>query len=835
MGLCERMRGVWRPLGSAGVLRACVASMLLGLSLSQSPPPQTACPATAPLHLTEVKYQNTAVKDTGLGFMAPLVQSFLHTVQPNPFPEEIILKTINSYPQVTSDQELIKKALVYEVGFLVCAAIGVLYIVLMPIVGFFLACCRCCGNCGGRMYQKQTSSIDCRRRTLYWSTLVTTLIILAGNICMFRSNEALKVSVDETPVQLNKTLDNLQTFLTAVPQQIQDVLDESNKTIQVVTTNLDDIGPKLGAEIQERFTVTLDQALLPVRRLNQETRSISVQLREINSSLARLQSSMDRVQGNITDVKTRINRTLSKPQCPVCANLKAKLQSQKLDMSVTITIPSELQSAVDEVVRINLTARVEEVKSFFDSIPQTVANETKDMIRKSKQQLAEVQRQISEISTKIPLTSLTKTSESLSQVHGQVNIVTAEVKNYEYIRWGVCVALCCVVLLVVVCNLLGLVLGPLGLTPSADPTKRSCMADCGGTFLVMGAGFSFLFSWLFMIVVVLLFLVGGNVYVLVCRPWNDGQLLKFLDSTNLSTQITQTLGLETKITLSDIYRDCEENKPVWTTLHLNELINLDEVLNVSKYTDQIKKEFENTVIPLSTINLLSPEVKKQLRSFSSKANELDTSAFTQQINNVSRINLNTTADKLELAATQVDAATGAELRSEASDLRKIQASIESTIIPQLQNLNSSVRSLRSMTEEINGTVGEVLRNVGVAQDFLNTNTTQIVKTESMKFLDCQLGYFIAYADWAKLSITQEVGRCQPIAGALDSAEIIVCHYVVQSLNAFWCSLGWCLIFFIPSIILSIKLAKYYRRMKRSDVYDEHVVINSIPRAHMKIP
>ncbi|XP_060943228.1 prominin-2 [Limanda limanda] len=835
MWLCERTRGVWRPQGSGGVLRACVAVMLLGLSLSQAGPPQTACPAAAPLDLTEVVYQDTTAKDTGLGFMVPLIQSFLHTVQPNPFPEEIILKTINSYPQVTSDQELIKKAVQYEVGFLVCAAIGVLYIVLMPIVGFFLACCRCCGNCGGRMYQKQTSSIDCRRKTLYWSTLVTTLIILAGNICMFRSNEALKVSVDDTPVQLNKTFDNMQTFLTAVPKQIQEVLDESSNTIQEVTRNLDEIGPKLGAEIQRQFKGTLDQALLPVKRLNQETSSISVQLKELDSSLVQLQSSVDQVQGNFRDVKARIDLTLSNPNCPLCPALKAVVQTQTLDIPVTITIPNELQSAVDEVVRINLSAKIEEVESSFASIPQTVAKETEDMVRRSKQQLSDVQTQISEISTMIPLTSLTKISESLSQVHGQINVVTAEVKKYEYIRWGVCVFLCCVVLLVVVCNLLGLVLGPLGLTPSEDPTKRSCTSDSGGTFLVMGAGFSFLFSWLFMIVVVLLFLVGGNVYVLVCRPWNDGQLLKFIDSTNLSTQITQPLGLETKISLSEIYRDCEENKPVWTTLHLNELINLDEVLDVSKYTEQIKREFENTDIPLSTINLLSPEVKNQLSSFSSKAKGLDSSAITQQINNVSRINLNTTADKLDLAATKVDPPTDAELRDEASDLRKIQASIESTIIPQLENLNSSVESLQSMTEEINGTVGEVLRNVEVAQDFLNTNTPQIVKTESRKFLDCQLGYFTAYADWAKLAITQKVGRCQPIAGALDSAEIIVCQYVVQSLNAFWCSLGWCLIFFIPSIILSIKLAKYYRRMKRSDVYDEHVVMNSIPRAQMKIP
>lgn len=70
------------------------------------------------------------------------------------------------------------QVLIYQVGFLVCVAIGVLYIVLMPLVGFFLACCRCCGNCGGKMYQKQTSSTDCRRRTLYWGAFITTVIIL---------------------------------------------------------------------------------------------------------------------------------------------------------------------------------------------------------------------------------------------------------------------------------------------------------------------------------------------------------------------------------------------------------------------------------------------------------------------------------------------------------------------------------------------------------------------------------------------------------------------------------------------------------------------------------
>ena len=37
-------------------------------------------------------------------------------------------------------------------------------------------------------------------------------------------------------------------------------------------------------------------------------------------------------------------------------------------------------------------------------------------------------------------------------------------------------------------------------------------------------------------------------------------------------------------------------------------------------------------------------------------------------------------------------------------------------------------------------------------------------------------------------------------------------------NGFWLALGWCLLFFIPSIIVAVKLAKYFRRMDYSTGY-----------------
>ncbi|XP_053188901.1 prominin-2 [Scomber japonicus] len=832
------MRG-WRWQGSVGPFRTGVGMLLLGLSLAQSVPPQGACPeAAAPQSLTQPQYyKDTTSQDTG--FMKAVVQSFLHTVQPNPFPEDLILKLVHEFSpsKVESNQEVLREVLVYQVGFLVCIAIGIVYIILMPIVGFFFACCRCCGKCGGKMYQKQTSSIHCRRRTLYWSAFVTTVIILAGNICMFRSNEALNVSVGQSTEELNKTIDNLHTFLTAVPEQINSVVNESEKTVQEVTKNLDDIGPQLGAQFQERFRGTVDQALHSIKLLDQETQNTSVGLKKLNSSLVELQSSMDSIQARVNVVRDEINQTLSDPKCTDCDTMKPELQQLAVDISITSPNLSEFESAVDEVIKTNLTSKIKEVENYYNRISQKVTNDTKDVVQSSKQQLEEIKTQISKVASDIPLSVLTNASDFLNQVQTELRNITPHVETAEHIRWGVSIALCCIVLLVVVCNVLGLLFGPVGLKPKSDPTKRSCTADCGGTFFMIGAGFSFLFCWLLMIVVILLFLVGGNTYTLVCQPWDNGKLLKFIDTPGLipGLDISENIGVESNITLSGIYSDCERNQPLWSTLHLSELINLGDLLNVSKYTEEIEQQFENTDITLPDFTFLTPEDKNQLSSFSTKAKNVDFNSVTQQMNNISSINLNTTADELDkLADTQTNDDTQKGLRNEANDLRQIQIDIETTIFPKLEKLNSTIQSLQFITEKINGTVGEVLSNVGAAQDFLNTNMTQIVKTESRKFLDCQLSYFIAYADWANVTITQQVGRCGPVAGAVDSVEIILCSQMVESLNAFWFSLGWCILFFIPSIIFSIKLAKYYRKMKYADVYEDRIIMNHIPRAQMKM-
>ncbi|XP_068183415.1 prominin-2 [Antennarius striatus] len=833
MGLCANMRGCsqWSCTGlfSVGLL-------VFGFSMVQSVSSDSTCPAAeVPQNLNQPQYHDTA-KDDGMGFITNLVQSFLHTVQPNPFPEDLILEVVEDFKEQQFNEETIQKILVFQAGFLVCMIIGILYIVLMPIVGLFLACCRCCGNCGGKMYQKQTSSINCHRRILYWGAFIITAIISAGNICMFKSNDVLRTRVDKSPEELNNTVENLQMFFTSLHEQVNNVVDEGYKTVNGVTSNFDDIGPQLGAEIQDEFGLTLGPVLRSVHVLDQETAKTDAQLDLLRSSVVRLQSSLNLLQANVTAVQNRVNVTLSKSTCIGCDTLIPQLQTPTFDTSFSMDSLDDIQTTVDEIIKVNLSSQIKKVEDQYDKISETVASETTSVVQSSKSFLDDIKRQIYLMMNEIPLSALTNASQTVEEVYNEIYKYVPEVDKVDDIRWGLCLLLCLGVLLVVLCNLLGLLLGPLGQKSKVDPKRRSCISNCGGIFLMMGTGFSFIFCWLLMIVVLLLFLLGGNVYTLVCHPWSTGRLLQFIETSGLLPElpIGPASGLNINVSLSELYSDCQENQPLWTALHMDEVINLDERLNVSQYTDQIQNLFNSTDINLSTITIFNPYVRNELRRLADISKDFDSTHIMQQMNDMSNINLTPTADKLDaLAGVQVDPEIKSELENEARDLRQIQSNIDTYITPQLEDLKSIIKELQTTVGKVEGIVGDVLSSEEAAQDFLTTNTTLIVEIESKKFVDCQLGYFTLYADWAKLSLTEQLGRCGPVAGAVNSAELIACSYVVESVNAFWFSLGWCIMFFIPSIIFSIKLAKHYRKMKNSDVYDDLIIMNHFPRAQLK--
>ncbi|XP_052357405.1 prominin-1-A-like isoform X3 [Oncorhynchus keta] len=105
-------------------------------------------------------------------------------------------------------------------------------------------------------------------------------------------------------------------------------------------------------------------------------------------------------------------------------------------------------------------------------------------------------------------------------------------------------------------------------------------------------------------------------------------------------------------------------------------------------------------------------------------------------------------------------------------------------------LSQSIRLLQRTAEELPVKVTNVLSAIDEAEYLITHNASRVVKQERDVYMQSLVGYFRQYTDWVKNS------------------------------NTFWFGLGGCCVFLVPSIILSVKLAKYYRRMDTEDVFEE---------------
>ncbi|NWT02007.1 PRM1A protein, partial [Mionectes macconnelli] len=363
---------------------------------------------------------------------------------------------------------------------------------------------------------------------------------------------------------------------------------------------------------------------------------------------------------------------------------------------------------------------------------------------------------------------------------------------------------------------------PLGLKEGVPPTKRSGLSDAGGNFFMAGVGFSFIFSWLLMLVVMIIFLLGGNVYMLFCESWRNQQLFQLLDTPGLipGFNLSELLGQEGDTTnFSEIYRQCQQDASLWKTLHLDQSVSLDELLNISQYVGEISTAFEEMNITLSPISLLNQTQEDMLLHASQAGQPPNFTLTLEQLEqNITQGSLLDLATELEQLAEKTDVDVKKDLEEKAHELRKMDKEMQANFSGPLQSLKKNIHSVQSEAAQLEGQTRTALDKANKTQEFLERETPNIIKNETLAFLKQLLHFFETYISWAKSMLTEDVARCKPVAQTLDNVEVIGCDYIMDSVNAFWFSLGWCTLFLLPSIILAVRLAKFYRRMDIADVY-----------------
>ncbi|XP_034161995.1 prominin-1-A isoform X11 [Pangasianodon hypophthalmus] len=799
-------------------------------------------------------YETVAYYEPGpIGLLFNMMRAFLHVVQPNPFPQDLVIQVakdkfgaIKSEYQKPENIVLTLQVIYYELGFVVCAVMGILFIVLVPLVGLLFCMCRCCDNCGGEMHQRQRKNADCQRGLLTTLLLTTTFIITAGVLCAYAANQNLSSQLKTVRRLVSSNLRDLYTLANNTPAQVDYLISQYGTAKNQVLCDLDNVGQLLGGRIHEELGKVVLPALDEAQNMAGVIQDTKEALENVTVTLAVLQEGTAQLQSNLSRVRMDITNALDDPACAdlfshtvhICVNILSSLSQLEISANYS-ALPgvSEQLAKVNNVLKTNLSQIVHKGYLAFSDTPTMVTNQTKNVAEGVRGLLDGTGNNITRFSKLFPVqTTVNNVTIFISHTHSQIEDLYPEIDKMDFYRWIGCITLCCMVALILAFNFLGLLCGILGFDRHASPTTRGCVSNTGGNLLMAGVGFSFMFSWVLMGVVTVTFVVGGNVEKLVCEPFHSRELFKVLDTPNLVNPSWKHFipgylynDPEIDLTVENIYSNCKENHGIYSALHLDKVFNISALLNTSLYTKDVSKKFDGVKVDLKTIVLLNAEGKDNLINFTEAGiKDIDFAAYIEELNKgVTRVDLLSFANDLDTQADQLTKGpVQTSIKGHANTLRQIHTK---QVIPLQQSmkyvsarntLNQSIRFLERTASDLTDKISEILQVVDSAQYLISHNATFIVNQESEKYKQTIIGYFKQYINWIKTSLMTEVATCKPVSNIIDTAEILACGFFLDSMNTFWFGLGCSALFLLPSIILSVRLAKFYRRMDTEDVYDD---------------
>uniref|UniRef100_A0A452T6N9 Prominin 1 n=1 Tax=Ursus maritimus TaxID=29073 RepID=A0A452T6N9_URSMA len=780
----------------------------------------------------ELPATNYETKDTykagPIGVLFQMVHVFLGMVQPNAFPEDILRKILQKKFDFSTEYE---KIIYYEIGIIICAVLGLLFIFLMPLVGFCFGVCRCCNKCGGEMHQRQKKNGTFLRKYFTITLLVICIFISVGIIYGFVANHHLRTQIEKTRKLADSNFKDLRTLLNGTPAQINYVLSQYATTKKKAFSDLDNIKSLLGGGIHEQLRPKVMPVLDNIKAMAEAIKETKEALVNLNTTLKELKESTARLNTSLSDVRRNVEQSLGDPMCAVppvattCNNIRVSLGQldDNTDLGQVRRRPCYRAVSLGHLSGAWWPGGY---KSFND-IPEIVQNQTTNIIsgENIKRTLNSIGSDIENIGQQIPI------QDKLSNFMGYINDTETYIhqnlptlEEYDSYRWLGGLVVCCLLTLVVVFYYLGLMCGTCGYDRHATPTRRGCVSNTGGVFLMVGVGVSFLFCWVLMTIVVLTFVIGGNVEKLVCEPYQNRKLFQILDTPYLLNENWKYYlsGMvfnnpDINLTFEQVYSDCKENKGIYTTLRLENSYNISEHLNIQEHAENINNDFQNLNVNVGNIVLLDEAGRRNLMDFSSSGvDTIDYNIYLAEVRPLCSCLIFGGKNNSRYLWFFPQGSLKQSLKSNAQALRMIH---HDQVVPLEQSMVTTPDLWGFPVTRTK--VAHIISSLDSAQDFLKTRISSVIVEESKKYGNTVIGYFERYLQWVKISITEQIAACKPVATALDSAvDVLLCSYIIDPVNLFWFGIGKATIFLLPAIIFAVKLAKYYRRMDSEDVYDE---------------
>ena len=559
-------------------------------------------------------------------------------------------------------------------------------------------------------------------------------------------------------------------------------------------------------------TAGISENMKPLLSFSSNILFIYTALDKATANATDLQNQVNTLETNLTTVKTNIeNAIMSNCSDPDCIEMVTTVKNVNVTVDYTniSNAFTPLIGALHIAIARNLDVELEAGYNEFQAIVNDVNNSVNGQITEARQAAEQVGRDIS-----VELDNIQGEMDSIdfNETVQDIQDVTDVIKEpTDYALYGMG-GLAGLILLIVLFGYLGLLFGCFCPQPKPGKDDTCCTKKVGATCLLAGVGFTFIFFWIFMILLIALMLTGGLLHTELCRHLVD------LDESPVMTIMDELMNdtlfkdLDFFINISDIYSNCRNNEAFYTALNVEETFgfDLDTILDTSSIESEIEN-IRNEPINIGPISIITPSAVTLLTGLA-KATENSKGEIQDAITELKK---------------QV---TSEDLGQLADDLETFN---QGRNVPGLPLYIGRVRDLDTDTEDINDQKQITVNELTEVDEILSaSNLTAItidlqkgnstVNNEGEDIIEAVIddttyrveGYINVGVSTINSSVRYEIGKCAPVYNAYSVMVDSGCVEVLYPVNGYWFALGWSLFYLIIGIIMSFKLTTLYRRTYR---------------------
>jgi len=335
--------------------------------------------------------------------------------------------------------------------------------------------------------------------------------------------------------------------------------------------------------------------------------------------------------------------------------------------------------------------------------------------------------------------------------------------------------------------------------------------------LMAAVGFMFLLGFLLMLICVVLFALGIHFHV-VCRDLEDGGIIDHLAGSKLKVN-----GHVVKV--KDTLENCKNNLALFTAIGGDQIIDLSNKLNISDYSKDVDTSFE---VDVSDQKVMTPEMDQTLTDLeNSGVDSINYTKFDEELNQPLSVDLQNVTDDLGKISTDLRTAGLTSLADEVTTLQGKVTTVKNGAFKatkdKADSLRSTVKVLEQKTKGIQKVASDLRAALSSSNIFIIKDIAVVITDLVVHFAKRITYYLEQLSTHLIYQVKNNVMKCRSVSNLYQGVvNTFFCDDVIQNFNGFWLALGWCLFFFIPTLILSVRLAKYYRRMDYDPGYDNAV-------------